>query len=43
VKYVLGYWNGERESNPVPESEKWKCEWCEFFGDKCKVWWGQRG
>ncbi len=43
IKYVLKYWNGERESAPVPEQEKWKCNYCVFFGKECKVWWNQKG
>jgi exonuclease V len=39
--YVMKYWRGERESLPVPESEKWKCNICMFFGKECKVWWPQ--
>lgn len=42
IKYVLKYWNGERESMPVPEEEKWKCRFCMFFGKECKVWWNQK-
>lgn len=41
IKYVLQFWNGERESNPVKEDEKWKCNSCKFFGEQCKVWWPQ--
>jgi exonuclease V len=43
IKYVMKYWNGERESMPVPENEKWKCNWCIFFGKECKVWYNQKG
>ena len=39
IKYVLQFWNGERESAPVKEAEKWKCNSCKFFGGQCKVWW----
>lgn len=42
LEFVLKYWNGERESLPVPEEEKWKCNWCAFFGKECKVWWPQK-
>lgn len=42
IKYILKYWNGERKAMPVPESEKWKCNHCMFFGKECKVWWDQR-
>lgn len=41
LEYVMKYWNGERESMPVPEEEKWKCKLCKFFGNECKVWWGK--
>lgn len=43
IKYVLKYWNGERESMPVPENERWKCNYCVFFGKECKVWFKQKG
>ncbi len=39
IAYVLKFWNGERESAPVVEAEKWKCNFCKFFGKECKVWW----
>lgn len=42
IRYVLKYWNGERDSMPVPEDEQWKCKFCIFYGDKCKVWWKQK-
>jgi exonuclease V len=42
IKYIMKYWNGERESMPVPENEAWKCNFCVFFGKECKVWWKQR-
>ncbi|MDE1871026.1 MAG: PD-(D/E)XK nuclease family protein [Candidatus Micrarchaeota archaeon] len=42
IRYILKYWNGERESMPVPENEKWKCRFCMFFGKECKVWWDQK-
>jgi len=42
VRYILKYWNGERESAPVPENESWKCNYCMFFGKECKVWWKQK-
>lgn len=38
VRYSLKYWNGERESLPVPQQESWKCNYCVFFGKECKVW-----
>lgn len=40
--FVLKYWKGEREAMPVPFEEKWKCNWCGFFGKECKVWWPQK-
>jgi exonuclease V len=43
TKYILKYWNGERESMPVPENEQWKCNYCVFFGKECKVWYKQKG
>jgi hypothetical protein len=42
LKYVLKYWNGERQSTPVPHSESWKCKFCVFYGKECKVWWDQK-
>ncbi len=42
LEFVLKYWKGERESLPVPETEKWKCNYCVFFGNRCKVWWAQK-
>lgn len=39
LMYAMRYWNGERESAPVPEEEKWKCNICKFFGKECTVWW----
>jgi CRISPR/Cas system-associated exonuclease Cas4 (RecB family) len=41
IRHVLQFWNGERESEPVKEEEKWKCNSCKFFGEQCKVWWPQ--
>ncbi len=41
IKYAMRYWTGEREAQPVPESEKWKCKMCKFFGKQCTVWWGK--
>jgi hypothetical protein len=38
LQYSMKYWNGEREAQPVPESEKWKCNICRFFGKECTVW-----
>ncbi len=43
ITYVLKYWNGECESRPVAEQEKWKCKFCAFFGKECKVYWPQKG
>ncbi len=43
IKFSMKYWNGEREALPVPSEEKWKCQWCVFFGKECKVWWPQKG
>lgn len=37
-QYSLNYWNGIREALTVPENEQWKCKFCSFFGNKCKVW-----
>ncbi len=42
VVHIMKYWNGEREPLPVPEEEKWKCNYCVFFGKECKVWWSQK-
>lgn len=42
LEFVLKYWRGERDSLPVPEDEKWKCNYCAFFGKECKVWWPQK-
>ena len=42
ITHILKYWNKERAANPVPESEKWKCNRCAFFGNECKVWWPQK-
>ncbi len=41
LDFVMKYWKGEREALPVPEQEKWKCNFCAFFGKECKVWWSQ--
>jgi exonuclease V len=35
---AMKYWNGEVEARPVIEDEKWKCRFCKFFGNECKVW-----
>jgi len=42
TKYILKYWNGERDSMPVPENEQWKCNYCVFFGKECRVWYKQK-
>jgi exonuclease V len=42
LDFILKFWKGERESLPVPEEEKWKCNYCAFFGKECKVWWPQK-
>jgi exonuclease V len=42
LEFSMQYWHGERESLPVPKEEKWKCNFCAFFGNHCKVWWGQK-
>ncbi|MDE1833147.1 MAG: PD-(D/E)XK nuclease family protein [Candidatus Micrarchaeota archaeon] len=42
ITHMLKFWNGERKSLPVPENEKWKCNFCAFFGKECKVWWQQK-
>jgi CRISPR/Cas system-associated exonuclease Cas4 (RecB family) len=41
IIYAMHYWNGERESVPVQEQEKWKCNVCKFFGKECTVWWNK--
>lgn len=41
IQNAMIYWRGEREAQPVPESEKWKCKMCKFFGKECTVWWGR--
>jgi exonuclease V len=38
LAYAMGYWNGEREAQPVPKEEKWKCNFCKFFGRECRVY-----
>jgi len=42
IKFVLKYWNGERQALPVPENESWKCRFCVFFGKECTTWWKQK-
>lgn len=39
IVYAMKYWTGERDAAPVPETEKWKCNICRFYGKECKVWW----
>jgi exonuclease V len=39
---AMGFWRGERHAEPVPEAEKWKCNFCKFFGNECKAWWEGR-
>ncbi len=41
-RYLFDYWKGLRGSKPVPVEEKWKCNYCVFFGNHCKVWWPQK-
>ncbi|MDE1845956.1 MAG: PD-(D/E)XK nuclease family protein [Candidatus Micrarchaeota archaeon] len=38
LKDIMGYWLGERTARPVTREENWKCNWCKFFGNECKVW-----
>ncbi len=42
LRYILKYWNGEREALPVPKEESWKCRYCVFYGKECRVWWPQK-
>lgn len=42
INFSLKYWKGEREALPVPYEEKWKCNYCMFFGKECKVWTPQK-
>lgn len=42
INFVIKYWNGEREALPVPYEERWKCNYCVFFGKECKVWYPQK-
>ncbi|MCL5114924.1 MAG: exonuclease V [Candidatus Marsarchaeota archaeon] len=42
AKFVMEYWKGGRNAMPVPMEEKWKCNFCAFFGKECKVWWPQK-
>ncbi|MGC8649044.1 MAG: PD-(D/E)XK nuclease family protein [Candidatus Micrarchaeia archaeon] len=42
LKFILGYWKGEREALTVPESENWKCKYCGFYGKECTKWWPQK-
>lgn len=41
LRYSMQYWSGEREAQPVPESEIWKCKICRFFGKECTVWYNR--
>jgi exonuclease V len=41
-EFVFKYWKGIRKALTVPKDEKWKCNYCVFFGKQCKVWWGQK-
>lgn len=41
LREAMGYWAGEREAAPVPESERWKCNMCRFFGKECTVWYSK--
>ncbi len=38
LAFSMNYWKGKRNAIPVSENEQWKCSFCKFFGDKCKVW-----
>ncbi len=42
ITFSMKYWNGERNATAVPFEEKWKCDYCIFFGKQCKVWWPQK-
>ncbi len=39
LDFSLKYWTGQRKPISVQESEKWKCSFCKFFGNECKIWW----
>jgi exonuclease V len=39
IGHAMGYWNGDREAEPVAKDESWKCGFCRFFGKECTVWW----
>lgn len=41
LMHAMRFWNGDRESQPVIEEEKWKCNSCPFFGEQCKVWYNR--
>ena len=41
LRDCMKYWNGERDARPVPMKERWKCKRCRFFGNECKVWFGE--
>ncbi|MGI0141875.1 MAG: PD-(D/E)XK nuclease family protein [Candidatus Micrarchaeales archaeon] len=36
---AMGYWGGERAARPVVKEEAWKCNFCKFYGNQCKIWW----
>jgi exonuclease V len=42
LRYALEYWSGAREAKPVEEKEKWKCNYCQFFGKQCTVWYEKK-
>ena len=42
LAFSMKYWNGDRDALPVPFEEKWKCNYCVFFGKECKKWWPQK-
>lgn len=42
LTFSMKYWNGQRDALPVPFEEKWKCNYCVFFGKECKKWWPQK-
>ena len=35
---AMGYWLGERAARPVSKEESWKCTFCKFNCNQCKVW-----
>lgn len=42
AQYSLEYWAGKRDAMPVPQTESWKCNMCNFFGNKCTTWYEQK-